>query len=83
MRALLEVLGSPNEPTVEEFVSAVIQTHERTRSELRAMLRGEAHRNAEAASAEARIIRAYNLSHGMDTGQLKEIRRAEPRWLAV
>lgn len=83
MSALLEGLRSPDEPAVEEFVDAVIQTHERMRSDLRAMLRGEAHRNAGTAAAEARIIRAYNLSHGIDAGRLKEIRRAAPRWLAV
>lgn len=83
MRAVLEALRRPDEPTDEEFVNAVIQTHERIRSRLRTLAGDRISRDAGEASAEAKIIRAYNLSHGIGTGRIKEIPRVEPRWQAV
>ena len=77
---VLEALGRRGEPTDEEFVGAVIKTHERIRSELRAMLRGDAPRPTSAGSVDAEIIWGYNVSHGVNPGQVTECRRAERRW---
>jgi hypothetical protein len=83
MTTVLEALAQRGGPTDEEFVSAVIKTHERIRSELQAMLRGTAPRTTGEGSADAETIWDYNLSHDVDPGTVTEFRRADPRWMAA
>lgn len=82
MKTILEELRRLTDPTIEEFVDAVIHTHERNRSKLRALLQGAAGPEIEDAAEDADIIRAYCLSYGVDSRQIAEIGSAEPRWLA-
>lgn len=71
------------DPTDAEFVDAVIHTHERIRSELQALSRGASRPGDDGTAEDAEIIRAYCLSHGVDTRKIGGSRRVEPRWLAV
>jgi len=80
MEAILEELRRLTDPTIEEFVDAVIHTHERNRSKLRALSQRAAFPQMEEAAED--IIRAYCLSYGVDSRQIAETRPAEPRWLA-
>jgi hypothetical protein len=82
METVLEELRRLTDPTVEEFVDAVIHTHERNRSKLLALSRGAAGRNIDDATEDADIIRAYCLSYGVYSRQIAENGPAEPRWLA-
>ena len=82
METILEELRRLTNPTIEEFVGAVIQTHERNRSNLRALLRGADGPDSDDAAEDADIIRAYCLSYGVWSRQIAETGTAEPRWLA-
>jgi len=82
METLLEELRRPTDPTIEEFVDAVIHTHERNRSKLRALSHGMAVLEIDDAAENAAIIRAYCLSYGVDPKQFAETGPAEARWLA-
>jgi len=82
METLLEELRRPTDPTIEEFVDAVIHTHERNRSKLRALSHGMAVPEIDDAAENAAIIRAYCLSYGVDPKQFAETGPAEARWLA-
>lgn len=70
MEAVLEALRKLDEPTDEEFVGAVIHTHERIRSKLRALSHGTSVRDRDWAFDDAEIIRAYSLSHGVEAGEI-------------
>ncbi len=82
MEPILEELRRLTNPTIEEFVGAVIHTHERNRSNLRALSWGAAGPDMDDAAEDADIIRTYCLSHGVDPRQIAQIVPAEPRWLA-
>jgi hypothetical protein len=83
MRAVLETLRSPGQPSDEDFVNAVIRTHERIRSKLRALGRDKAPRDAGGASEESAIIRAYFRLHGVETRRTQGDPCREPSWQAV
>ncbi len=82
METILEELRRLTDPTIEEFVDAVIHTHERTRSKLRTLSHGMAAAEIDDAAEDADIIRAYCLSYGVDPRQITETGPAERRWLA-
>jgi hypothetical protein len=82
METVLEELRRLTDPTIEEFVSAVIHTHERNWSNLRDLSRGGAGVEIDDGAEDADIIRAYCLSYGMDSRQIAATGPAEPRWLA-
>ena len=71
-----------DELTPDDFVGAVMRTHERIRSNFQALKRGATVSPAVEGSDDARIIRVYCLNHGVKTPQ-PGLRSAEPRWLAV
>ena len=71
------------ELTPDDFVGAVLRTHDRIRSNLNALKRGAAGSPATESSDDAQIINAYCLHHGVETRRLSGHRRAGPRGLAV
>ena len=71
-----------DEPSPDDFVGAVIRTHERIRSNLRALGRGAAFSPAAESSADARTISVYCLHHGVEATFQLRLRQAEHRWLA-
>jgi hypothetical protein len=81
MESVFEELRRRTDPTIEEYVDAVIQTHERNRSKLRTLSRGLAIPEIDDGAEDADIIRAYCLSYGVDPSQLGETQPAEPQWL--
>lgn len=70
------------EPTTEEFVGAVIRTHEQIRSNLSALRRGAAGSSALEPSADERTINVYCVHHAVETAPRPALRRFERRWLA-
>ncbi len=72
-----------DEPTPDDFVGAVIRTHERIRSSLNALRRGAIVSPAFESSDDARIVSVYSLHHGVETGPRPGLRHAALPWLAV
>jgi hypothetical protein len=70
------------ELTPDDFVGAVIRTHERIRSNLSALKRGETG-SATESPADAQIISVYCLHHGVETRLRSGHRQTGPRGLAV
>jgi hypothetical protein len=71
----------PDEPTPDDFVGAVIRTHEQIRSNLSALRRGAARSPAGDSSADARTINIYCRHHGVEATQ-QPLWQAQHRWLA-
>lgn len=71
------------EPTPDDFVGAVMRTHDRIRSNLNALRWGATGTPATESADDAEIISAYCLHHGVETRRLPGRRSAGPRWLAV
>jgi hypothetical protein len=71
-----------DELTPDDFVGAVMRTHDRIRSNLNALKRGATVSPAVESSDDARIVSVYCLHHGVETSP-RPGRHAEPRWLAV
>ena len=82
METILEELRRLTNPTIEEFVGAVIDIHERNRLNLLALSRTTAGADIDDAAEDEDIIRAYCLSYGVWSRQIGETGPAEPRWLA-
>jgi hypothetical protein len=82
METMLEELRRLTNPTIEEFVDAVIHTHERNRVNLLALSQGAAGPDFDDAAEDADIIRTYCLSYGVWSRQSRETGPVEPRWLA-
>lgn len=76
---------SLEELTPDDFVGAVMRTHDRIRSNLNALKRSATGSPATEAESpgDAQIITAYCLHHGVETRRLPGHRHAGPRWLAV
>ncbi len=71
------------ELTPDDFVGAVLRTHDRIHSNLNALKRGATRSPATESPDDAQIISAYCLHHGVEPRRLSGPRRADPRWLAV
>lgn len=71
-----------DELTPDDFVGAVMRTHDRIRSNLNALKRGATVSPAGEPPDDARVISVYCLHHGVETNP-RPGRHAEPRWLAV
>lgn len=69
--------------TPDDFVGAVMRTHDRIRSNLNALKRGAARSAATVSPDDAQIISAYCLDHGVETRLASGRRHARPRGLAV
>jgi len=66
MTTVLEELRRLEEPTPEEFVDAVIRTHERIQSQLRALARNTDARDDGWPAWAAETIRSYSTSYGVN-----------------
>jgi hypothetical protein len=68
--------------TPDDFVGAVMRTHDRIRSNLSALVRGAAVSLPAESPDDASIISVYCLHRGVETHR-RGLRHADPRWLAV
>jgi hypothetical protein len=71
------------ELTPDDFVVAVMRTHDRIRSNLNALKRGATGSAAPESPDDAQIIGVYCLHHGVETHLASRRRHAGPRGLAV
>jgi hypothetical protein len=71
------------ELTPDDFVGAVMRTHDRIRSRLNALKRGASGSPAAEPADDAQIIDAYCLHHGVEARRLSGHQHAGSRWLAV
>ncbi len=72
-----------DELTPDDFVGAVMRTHDRIRSSLSALKRGAAVPPAAESSDDASIISVYCLHRGVETHHRRRPWHPDPRWLAV
>lgn len=72
-----------DELTPDDFVEAVMRTHDRICANLSALKRGAAVSLPAESSDDASIISVYCLHRGVETPRRRGLRHADLRWLAV